>query len=184
LSHSWQLWGRHAKTIEKSMPKMNNVGSQKGAKRDQKSNPKRSKIEDKHRCEERTGLRKYRGRLGPIFRHVEGQLGVQKSLHTFCVKRFGEQSWFRRMNPWNRSWTDLKPMLGQLGTQHGSNMAPQNDQQTNKACLKHNGKKNETESKMGLKTLSLKSFPGVSGPKCHATLSRPPLRFELLSVIH
>jgi hypothetical protein len=42
---------RHAKIINKSIPKMTDLGSKKGAQREPKSDPKRTKIEDKNRCE-------------------------------------------------------------------------------------------------------------------------------------
>ena len=41
------ILGRRAKIIKKSMPNMTDFGSQKGAQREPKSNPKPTKIEDK-----------------------------------------------------------------------------------------------------------------------------------------
>jgi hypothetical protein len=38
--------GRHAKLIKKSMPKLTDLESQKGAQREPKSNPKQTKIKD------------------------------------------------------------------------------------------------------------------------------------------
>ena len=43
--------------VQKSMPKMTDLGSKKGAKREPKTTPKRTKIEDKNRCEKRTDIR-------------------------------------------------------------------------------------------------------------------------------
>ena len=61
LGRSWAALGplleRHVNIIEKSMRKRPHVGSQKGAKMEPKSTPKRSKIDDKNRCEKRMDIR-------------------------------------------------------------------------------------------------------------------------------
>ena len=61
FGRSWPLLGRSLndmpKIIKKSMPKMTDLGSQKGAKREPKTTPKRTKIEDKNPCEKRTDIR-------------------------------------------------------------------------------------------------------------------------------
>ena len=67
---------RHAKIIKKSMPKMLDFGSEKGAQREPKSNPKPIKIEDKNRCEKRTEIRPSWARLGAILGHFWSPLGV------------------------------------------------------------------------------------------------------------
>ena len=67
---------KHKKINQKSMPKMTDVGSQKGAKREPKSNPKPTKIEDKNRCEKRTDVRSSWSRLGAILGRFGSPLGV------------------------------------------------------------------------------------------------------------
>ena len=61
LGRSWAALGplleRHVNIIEKSMRKRPHLGSQKGAKMEPKSTPKRTKIEDKNRCEKRIDIR-------------------------------------------------------------------------------------------------------------------------------
>ena len=62
---------RHAKIIQKSMPKMTDFGSQKGAQREPKSNPKPTKTEDKNRCEKQTSSRSSWSRLGAILGYLD-----------------------------------------------------------------------------------------------------------------
>ena len=117
MGHSWALLGalgrllaalgallaalgaileRHAKIIKKSMPKMTDFGSEKGAQREPKSNPKPTKIEDKNRCEKNTSSRSSWSRLGAILGHFGGHLGSQKSSETVCFKRFRENPRFSK----------------------------------------------------------------------------------------
>ena len=55
---------------------MTDFGSQKGAQREPKSNPKPTKIEDKNRCEKNTSSRSSWGRFGAILGHFGSPLGV------------------------------------------------------------------------------------------------------------
>ena len=90
------LLGRHVKIDEKSMPKMTDFGSEKGAQREPKSNPKPTKIEDKNRCEKNSSSRSSWSRLGAILGHFGGHLGSQKSSETVCFKRFRENPRFSK----------------------------------------------------------------------------------------
>ena len=121
LGRSWPLWGsawaalgrswealggllaalgaileRHAKIIIKSMPKMTDFGSQKGAQREPKSNPKPTKIEDKNRCEKNTSSRWSWSRLGAILGHFGSPLGVIVIDFLLVFKAFREHSRFSK----------------------------------------------------------------------------------------
>ena len=73
---------------------MTDLGSQKGAQREPKSNPKPIKIDDKNRCEKNTSSRSSWSRLGAILGHLGGYLGSQESSGTVCFNRFREHSRF------------------------------------------------------------------------------------------
>ena len=85
---------RHAKIIKKSMPKMTDLGSQKGAQREPKSNPKPTKIEDKNRCEKNTSSRSSWGRLGTILGHFRSPPGVIFIYFSLDFKAFRENVCF------------------------------------------------------------------------------------------
>ena len=103
LGGSWQLLTalgaiseRHAKIINKSMPKMIDFGSQKGAQREPKSNPKPTKIEDKNRCEKRTDIRPSWKRFGAILARFGSPLGVVFIDFSLDFKAFREHSLFSK----------------------------------------------------------------------------------------
>ena len=114
LGRSWPLLGRswdalgtllaalgaildkHQQINQKTTPKMSNFGSQKGARREPKSNKKPTKIEHKNRCEKNTSSRSSWSRLGAILGHFGGRLGSQKSYETVCFKAFRENSRFSK----------------------------------------------------------------------------------------
>ena len=103
LGGSWQLLTalgaiseRHAKIIQKSMPKMTDFGSQKAAQREPKSNPKPTKIEDKNRCEKNTSSRSSWSRLGAILGHFVTALGVIFIDFSLVFKAFREFSRFSK----------------------------------------------------------------------------------------
>jgi hypothetical protein len=87
---------RHQKIIKKSMPKMTDFGSQKGAQREPKSNPKPTKIEDKNRCEKNTSSRSSWSRLGAILGHFGSPLGVIFIDFSLVFKAFRENSRFSK----------------------------------------------------------------------------------------
>ena len=126
LGGSWQLLTalgaiseRHAKIIKTSMPKMTDFGSQKGAQREPKSNPKPTKIEDKNRCEKNTSSRSSWSRLGAILGHFGSPLGVMfidfllvlKPVVKNHVKKYSFK-------------THLEPNLAHLGSILAPQMAP------------------------------------------------------------
>ena len=87
---------RHAKIIKKSMPKMTDFGSQKGAQREPKSTPKPTKFEDKNRCEKNTSSRSSWSRLGAILGHFGSPLGVIFIDFSLVFKNFRENSRFSK----------------------------------------------------------------------------------------
>ena len=87
---------RHAKIIKKSMPKMLDFGSEKGAQREPKSNPKPIKIEDKNRCENNTSSRSSWSRLGAILGRFLTALGVIFVEKTLVFKAFRENPRFSK----------------------------------------------------------------------------------------
>ena len=116
---------RHAKIIKKSMPKMLDLGSEKGAQREPKSNPKPIKIEDKNRCEKNTSSRSSWGRLGAILGHFGGHLGSQKSSETICFKRFRENSRFSKNSVSRAVLSPTWPILGRFWPPKRLQDAPQ-----------------------------------------------------------
>ena len=121
LGGSWGLLAalgaileRHQKIIKKSMPKMTDFGSQKGAQREPKSNPKPTKIEDKNRCEKNTSSRSSWSRLGAILGHFGGHLGSQKSSETVCFKAFRENSRFSKNSVSRAVLSPTWPILGRF----------------------------------------------------------------------
>ena len=87
---------RHQKIIQKTMPKMTDVGSQKGAQREPKSTPKPTKFEDKNRCEKNTSSRSSWSRLGAILGHFGSPLGVIVIDFLLVFKAFREHSRFSK----------------------------------------------------------------------------------------
>ena len=141
LGGSWPLLAalgaileRHAKIIKKSMPKMTDFGSQKGAQREPKSDPKPTKIEDKNRCEKNTSSRSSWSRLGAILGHFGSPLGVIFVDFALVFKGFRENSRFSKKY---RFKSRLEPNLAHLGSILASQKAPRwvpkatkNDQKT------------------------------------------------------
>ena len=70
------------------MPKMIDFGSQKGAQREPKSNPKPTKIEDQNRCEKKTSSRSSWSRFGAILGRFLTALEVMFVEKTFVLKLF------------------------------------------------------------------------------------------------
>ena len=87
---------RHAKIIKKSMPKMTDFSSQKGAQREPKSDPKRTKIEDKNRCEKKLSSRPSWSHLGAILGHFVTALGVIFIENSLVFQAFREHSLFSK----------------------------------------------------------------------------------------
>ena len=103
LGGSWALLAalgaileRHAKIIKKSMPKMTDVGSQKGAQREPNSVPKRTKIYYKNRREKNTPSRSSWGRLGTILDRFVAALGLIFVDFSLVFKAFRENSLFSK----------------------------------------------------------------------------------------
>ena len=107
LGGSWEALGRllaalgailekHQKINQKTMPKMTDFGSQKGAQREPKSNPKPTKIEDKNRCEKRTEPKPSWNRFGAILGRFGSPLGVIFIDFSLVFKAFPENSRFSK----------------------------------------------------------------------------------------
>ena len=73
-------------------------GSEKGAQREPKSNPKPIKIEDKNRCEKNTSSRSSWSRLGAILGRFLTALGVMFVEKTFICKAFCEIHVFQKIS--------------------------------------------------------------------------------------
>ena len=125
LGRSWEALGRllaalgailerHAKIIKKSMPKMTDFGSQKGAQREPKSNPKPTKIEDKNRCEKNTSSRSSWSRLGAILGHFVTALGVIFIDFSLVFVGFRENSRFSKNSVSRVVLSPTWPILGRF----------------------------------------------------------------------
>ena len=79
---------RRTKICKTSMPKMTDLGSQKGAKREPKSNPKRTKIEDKNRCEKTPIQDRLEAALGRSWAILEAILRSKKCQKSFVLNGF------------------------------------------------------------------------------------------------
>jgi len=88
---------RSTKIIQKWMPKMTDLGSQKGAQREPKSNPKLTKIDDKNRCEKNTSSRSSWSRLGAILGDLGSHLGTKNRLKPFVLNGFVNIRVFQKM---------------------------------------------------------------------------------------
>ena len=85
---------RHAKIMQKSMPKMTDLDSQKGGQREAKSKKKRIKIEDKNRYEKNTSSRSPCSRFGMILGCFLTALELKNVDFSLVFKRFRENSLF------------------------------------------------------------------------------------------
>ena len=139
LGGSWEALGRllaalgailekHQKINQKTMPKMTDFGSQKGAQREPKSNPKPTKIEDKNRCEKRTEPKPSWNRFGAILGRFGSPLGVIFIDFSLVFKAFRENSRFSKNSVSRPVLSPTWPILGrfwppkcvQNGSQNGS----------------------------------------------------------------
>ena len=121
---------------------MSDFGSQKGAQREPKSNPKPTKIEDKNRCEKNTSPTSSWSRLGTILGHFGGHLGSQKSSETACFKAFREHSLFSTNIVSRAVLSPTWPILGRFWPPKRLQDGSQNGQKTiNKPVQQANGKR-------------------------------------------
>ena len=125
---------RHAKIIKKSMPKMTDLGSQKGAQREPKSNPKPTKIEDKNRCEKRTEPKPSWNRFGAILGRFGSPLGVIFIDFSLVFKAFRENSRFSKNSVSRAVLSPTWPILGRFWPPKSSlfrtQKRPKTDQKT------------------------------------------------------
>ena len=112
---------KHQKINQNLMPKLTDVGSQKGAQREPKSNPKPTKFEDKNRCEKNTSSRSSWSRLGAILGHFASPLGVIFIDFLLFFKSF---SWKVTFFNKYRFKSRLEPNLAHLGSILASQKAP------------------------------------------------------------
>ena len=118
---------RHAKIIKKSMPKMIDFDSQKGGQREAKSNPKRSKIEDKNRYEKNTSSRSSWSRFETILGCFLTTRDLKNVVFSLVFKSFREKSLFSKdiasRAVLDRTWPDLGrfwlPFWHLFGAQNG-----------------------------------------------------------------
>ena len=142
LGGSWELLAalgaileRHQKIIKKSMPKMTDFGSQKGAQREPKSSPKPTKIEDKNRCEKNTSSRSSWSRLGAILGHFGSPLGVIFIDFSFVFKAFRENSRFSKNIVSRAVLSPTWPILGRFWPPKSLQDRPQKRSKTiKKSC--------------------------------------------------
>jgi len=121
---------RHEKIIQKSMPKMTDLGSQKGAKREAKSDPKRTKIESENRCEKNVSSRPSWSRFGTILGRFGTDLGLENIDFSLVFKAFRENSLFSKNIASRAVLTPIWPNLGGFWHPKWSKMALQNDLKT------------------------------------------------------
>ena len=92
---------------------MADLGSQNGAQREPKSDPKRTNIDDTNRCEKNTSSRPSWSRLGTILGRFGTDLGVIFIDVSFVFKAFRENQRFSKnitsRAVLDRSKTDLGP---------------------------------------------------------------------------
>ena len=93
---------------------MTDFGSQKGAQREPKSNPKPTKIEDKNRCEQNTSSRSSWSRLGTILGHFGSPLGVIFVDFAGVFKGFRENSRFSKNIVSRAVLSPTWPVLGRF----------------------------------------------------------------------
>ena len=136
LGGSWGALGRllaalgailekHQKNNQKTMPKVTDVGSQKGSQREPKSNPKPTKIEDKNRCEKNTSSRSSWGRFGAILDHFGSPLGVIFVDFALVFKGFHENSRFSKNIVSRAVLSPTWPILGRFWPPKRLQDAPQ-----------------------------------------------------------
>ena len=125
LGRSWGALGRllaalgailekHQKINQKTMPKMTDFGSQKGAQREPKSNPKPTKIEDKNRCEKRTEPKPSWNRFGAILGRFGSPLGVIFIDFSLVFKAFPENPRFSKNSVSRAVLSPTWPILGRF----------------------------------------------------------------------
>ena len=118
---------------------MTDFGSQKGAQREPKSTPKRTKIEDKNRCEKNTSSRSSWGRLGAILGHFGSPLGVIFIDFLLVFKAFRENSRFSKNSVSRAVLSPTWPILGRFWPPKRLQDAPQERPKT----IKKNDQKND-----------------------------------------
>ena len=140
---------------QKSTPKMTDLGSQKGAQREPKSNPKPTKIEDKNRCKKNTSSRSSWSCLGAILGHFGSPLGVMFIDFSLVFKAFRENSRFSKnvasRAVLDRTWPDLGRFWLPKWLQNGSQNGAKNDK---KIMLSFNNKKRSKKSQHRPKNLT------------------------------
>ena len=126
---------RHEKIIKKMMPKMTNLGSQKGAQREPKSDPKPTKIEDKNRCEKITEIRPSWNRFGAILGRFGSPLGVIFIDFSLVFKAFRENSRFSKKIVSRAVLSPTWPILGRFWPPKSLQNGPQERSKTiKKSC--------------------------------------------------
>ena len=132
LGGSWPLLAalgaileKHQKINKKTMPKMTDFGSQKGAQREPKSNPKPTKIEDKNRCEKRTEPKPFWNRFGAILGRFGSPLGVIFIDFSLVFKAFPENSRFSKNSVSRAVLSPTWPILGRFWPPKRLQDAPQ-----------------------------------------------------------
>ena len=116
---------KHQKINQKTMPKMIDFGSQKGAQREPKSNPKPTKIEDKNRCEKRTEPKPSWNRFGAILGRFGSPLGVIFIDFSLVFKAFRENSRFSKNSVSRAVLSPTWPILGRFWPPKRLQDAPQ-----------------------------------------------------------
>lgn len=122
------LLERHAKIIQKSMPKMTDFGSPKAPKMEPKSHQKRSKINAKNEAKKKPkqdGLGVVLGRSGVVLgRFLDSILLI---FHWF-LKGFVKIHFFQKITLQDASWTELGPSWVDFGSLFGTFVEPENAQ--------------------------------------------------------
>ena len=115
--------------------KVIDFGSQNGAQREPKSDPKRTKIDDKNQCEKNISSRPSWSRLGTILGRFGTDIGVMFIDFSLVFKAFRENSLFSKIIVSRAILSPTWPILGRFWdpkTPHvGTPKRLQSDQKNN-----------------------------------------------------